>query len=66
MSTMDQGSSSDEGVLAPPVGRLDLLCEVRPSIDQVAPAGSAFNSGQGDVAQCQIRYPNLSMCCCSL
>ncbi len=42
VSSMDerctyQGSSSDQGVLSPPVGSLNLLCEVHPSAnDQVA------------------------------
>ena len=42
----DQGSCSDQSVLALPVGSLHLLCEVRPSAnDEVALACSACKQG---------------------
>ena len=47
----DQGSSSDQGVLAHSVGCLHLLCDVRPSAnDRVAVFSYALD--QGDAAHC--------------
>ncbi len=58
----DQGSCSDQSVLAFPVGSLHLLCEVRPSAsDEVAQAYSVYRCGQGVAAQCQISHPNVNM-----
>ena len=65
MRRTDQGSCSDQSVLALPQGSLHLLCEVRPSAsDEVALARSTCNCGQA--ALLDQPPQSLSLCCCKL